>query len=203
MIEILDEQLQPAERLFVAFTGIKGALGGVPFEFVKSLQRLDGAALYVRDLGPHWYQDDGDAEQILTAITQAVEKVRPSRLICLGNSMGGFGALYFGARANAHSILAFAPQTAIDPTVTARLGDHRWRDYQQSIVRFPFGDLTEVTPPAGVVKIVVGSELEIDVKHAKRLLGAWPAQIVVVSGGHDAIHTLKAEGRLLPLIDDA
>jgi hypothetical protein len=205
MINVSTDLLKPSRCLVVAFAGVRQKLGGIKSEFYRSLERLDCAALFVRDLECRWYQYDPPVvEELETQIRAAIDQTGAQRLVCIGNSMGGFGALLFGARLGADAILSFAPQTAIEPAVTNVLGDHRWREYQTRIPRFPFGDLAVCVAAKARPIICCGAEDRLDRAHAERLATAWPIeQIVVHSAGHDAAARLRDHGRLVPLIEQA
>ncbi len=202
MIEVLESALRPCDRLVVAFTGVSHALGAIPFEFHKSMGALDCAALFVRDLGRRWYQyDEATIADLTGRIRQAVARSGASRVTFLGNSMGGFGALYFGARLNADAILAFAPQTAIDPVVTEAFGDDRWREHQATIAAYPFGDLAREAPAKGRVAVYYGASADLDAAHVNRLAAHWPMeQVAIPDCGHDVAGRLKAQNELIPLI---
>jgi pimeloyl-ACP methyl ester carboxylesterase len=205
MIEILDRELRSARHLVVAFTGIAHKLGGIPFEFHKSIGAIRCAPLFVRDLKCQWYQYD---EAAIIAVTERIEQARRStgaeRLVCLGNSMGGFGALLFGSMLNADAILAFCPQTTIDPAVTSALGDDRWRAYQDKIVSYPRGDLAKEIPARGRVIVCYGRDDKLDAAHVERVRPSWkPREVIVDDAHHDAAAALKARGQLLPLIRES
>ena len=119
------------------------------------------------------------------------------RIVCLGNPMGGFGALMFGSLLQADAVLAFCPQTVIDPVVTESIGDRRWASYQTDITDYPFGDVTRLPQPPNVT-ICYGADELLDVAHVDRL--GWTFKRIVTSGGHDAVGKLKERGELTPII---
>ncbi len=202
MIEVLDSAVRPCERLVIAFTGISHALGAIPFDFHRSMGTLECAALFVRDLERRWYQyDEASIARLVQQIRSAIELSGARRITFLGNSMGGYGALYFGSLLNADAIIAFVPQTAIDPRVTQALGDDRWSNEQSAIPAYPFGDLARVAPAKGRVAIYHGADHRLDTAHAVHLASSWPLErIAVPDCGHDVAGKLKARGELLSLI---
>jgi len=58
MIEFLEEFEGTGDHLIVAFTGVLHRMGGIPFEFHRSLGEVDAKVLFVRDLEQRWYQYD-------------------------------------------------------------------------------------------------------------------------------------------------
>lgn len=201
MIEFLDTGLRPAPILTVAFTGISHALGGLHFDFGKSLSGVESATLLVRDIGRRWYQYPNDSPnspaRVIERIRTAASEVGATRIVCLGNSMGGFGALMFGSLLQADAVLAFVPQTVIAPSGTEAMGDSRWAQYQRDIDVFPFGDIATMKP-CGNVTICYSHTEPLDVVHVERL--PWPKSEIVADGGHEAVATLKQNGKLVPLI---
>ncbi len=198
---VLSQRRSP--RLVVAFAGVQQKLGmGLHAEFHRSLEPLDCAALYVRDTAQRWYQyGAAEIDAVLAQIRAAAAEAGAARLVCIGNSMGGFGALYFGARLKADAILAVAPQTAIDPEVTEGLGDHRWSAFQAAIPAYPFGDLTQLPPATGRVILCRGDADSLDRAHARHLAARWTLeQRVVPDSKHDAAARLRDRGELAPLL---
>ncbi|MDB5398321.1 MAG: hypothetical protein QOD93_589 [Acetobacteraceae bacterium] len=200
MIEFLEEIDGPGDHLIVAFTGVQQRMGGVPFEFHKSLGGGDAKVLFVRDTGQRWYQYE--IETILGAarrIRDIAASLGTTRLSCIGNSMGGFGALMFGGLCAADAILAFAPQTTILPQQTLAMGDHRWLEYQAKIEAYPLPDLNALPSATGRVTICQGVDDVLDTAHAERL--SWANErIILADCGHNVARTLKDRGELTALI---
>ena len=203
MLAIANIQRIPSDQLVVAFGGVRHGYGGIKGEFRQSLGKLGSAAVFVRDDGCRWYQYGPEELQPIFDQIQAVKaELGARRLVCLGNSMGGFGALLFGQRLGADAILSFVPQTAIDPEVTTALGDDRWAAYQENIPAYPHGDLLKEPPAAGRVVMCWGAKDPLDSAHAERIADAWKVEPVVIrSVGHDAAFELREKGRLLPLLE--
>jgi predicted esterase YcpF (UPF0227 family) len=204
VIDIAPELARPSERLVVAFGGIRHKLGGMQGEFYRSLEGLDCAAIFVRDTALSWYQYDvGTIDAAARQIRRIAAKLGTRRLVCIGNSMGGFGAILLGERVAADAILAVVPQTAIDPRVTDVLGDQRWWKYQRRIPSYPFGDLLDGNRPQGRLALCWGTDEALDCAHADRLVRAWAPETVIVEGaGHDAAGQLRQAGKLRPLLED-
>lgn len=201
MIEYLETELHPSPVLAIAFTGVMHALGGIPFEFGRSLGKIDCATLLVRDIGCRWYQYEkahpSHAMTVVNHIRETACQVGAKRIVCIGNSMGGFGALMFGSLLQADAVLAFCPQTVIDTEGTDSIGDRRWSDYQAKIAEYPFGDVARLPPPKKVI-ICYGADEPLDVAHIERL--RWGFSRIITSGGHNAVNVLKDRGELIPLM---
>jgi hypothetical protein len=200
MIEFLPNIQDGSDHLVVAFTGVGQALGGIPFEFHKSLGAVGVSALLVRDLGARWYQyDRKELDGVVGRIRQTAALLGARRVSCMGNSMGGFGALLFGALCNADRILAFAPQTTILPAGTGAIGDGRWRRYQKNISEYTLPDINEVPAPSTVPVLHYGHTEQRDCEHVQRLI--WPAEkLGYYDCGHDVAAYLKSHDRLLETI---
>jgi pimeloyl-ACP methyl ester carboxylesterase len=204
MLSITSVLRRPAYTLVVAFGGLKHGYGGIKGEFRHSVERLDCAGLFVRDEASRWYQYEA-AE--MTALIEQIQAFRAAtgarRLVCLGNSMGGFGALLFASRLKADAAIAFCAQTAITPDILRALGDDRWVSIQGAIPAYPAGDLLLEPAPGGRVVMCWGAEDPLDTAHVERLAGPWSAERVAVTGAsHDAAWVLRERGELLPLLAD-
>jgi hypothetical protein len=196
VIEFLKETDRRGSHLIVAFTGVSQGLGGIPFEFRRSLGEVSAEVIFVRDTGQRWYQYDlAMINQVVRRINETAAAIGATRVSCLGNSMGGFGALMFGSLCAADAVLAFAPQSTIDPRHTAAMGDHRWLEYQRNIEVYPLPDLNTLPAPKGSVTIHYGGENMLDIAHAERL--HWPAERVIHPGcQHDVAKALRERGEL-------
>jgi pimeloyl-ACP methyl ester carboxylesterase len=203
-IQILEEHLRPARHLVVAFTGIQHGLGGIPFEFHKSLPHLDCAPMFVRDAGQRWYQyEDACLAEVVRRIEAARASTGAATVTCLGNSMGGFGAMLFGSLCRADAILAFVPQTTISPAAMAALGDRRYDEWTRHIPAYYRDDLLAFGRPTASITICLGDGEPLDTAHAARL-SDWNCTIVrVEKSGHDVAATLKERSQLMPLISRA
>lgn len=102
------------------------------FDYYSFSRREDIDILLVRDLNNTWYffpgyniDDDKDHEYLLSAIINISSQYQ--RVICVGSSMGGFAAIYFGQKISNCTILSFSPQVNIDIEYLNRHGDMRQR----------------------------------------------------------------------------
>ncbi len=198
-------RLRPSARLVVAFGGIRQKLGPASLEFYRSLEQVDCAALFVSDSERRWYQYPADIiDSLMDQVRAAAQEAGASRLVFIGNSMGGFAALHFGARMGADAILGFGAQTAILPEVTRELGDMRWSKHQALIPSYPFGDLAREAPPKGRTVLCWAKDQPLDRAHAQRLARVWPLEHLIVPGGdHAAAAHLRDAGELGPLLRQA
>lgn len=121
--------------LVIAFAGADAALGGginggVPsHEFVRACRKAGvRRALFVRDVLRAWYLRGvggrgGDSfEGVMALLRDEIAAVRPSRVVTIGSSMGGYAAVRAALALEADAALAFAPQVAIDPAERQRRG---------------------------------------------------------------------------------
>ncbi|WP_172300527.1 YqiA/YcfP family alpha/beta fold hydrolase [Pseudoruegeria sp. HB172150] len=116
---------RPIENVFELHRGAGGRLLVVfsaanagSFTFFKATRQMRPDRLHIRDpFGTAWYQNGlADGETLADIETRIAEVARDYREIwMLGSSMGGYAALYFGARLGARRVLAIAPQLIVDP----------------------------------------------------------------------------------------
>lgn len=202
MINVRDDELRPSRHLVVAFAGVMHGYGGIPFEFIRTLGKVDCAALYVRDLGQRWYQYSRvEIDGLADRIRRAKMETGADKLTMLGNSMGGFGALMFGALCDADVMLAFVPQSAIAPEPMRKIGDARYDQWTSAISDFPVGDLIKLPRPRGQAIVYTGDQEPLDLAHARRLTLGWNAEGRIIPGaGHDVAARLRDGGELDGLI---
>lgn len=122
----LGDSSQP--YLVICFTGIQQRMGGVGAEeFVGTSQMPGFSALFVSDLKRSWY-NDFDPEHLLGAIRPYTEG---KKIVTVGNSMGGFGAIWMSGLLPVETVVAFAPQFSVKPDLVP--GETRWQEYRSAI----------------------------------------------------------------------
>ena len=203
MIEFHNEIDRPGDHLIVAFAGIGQRLGGIPFEFNTSLGEADARVLFVRDADRRWYQYDTEViNHVVRQIRDTAAAVGATRLSCIGNSMGGFGALMFGALCAADAILAFVPQTTVLPQHMAAMGDYRWPEHRNKIEAYTYPDLNALSGTKGRVTVHYGVDDALDAAHANRL--TWRSERIAHAGcKHNVAKVLRERGELVTAIRSA
>jgi hypothetical protein len=200
-----------ATRTIVAFAGLGQLVGGMtPFNFMNSLAGIAANVVFVRDPRRTWYngpiaglgRTSGEiAERIGTLAAEA----GGGGLYLLGTSSGGFAALAFAAPLAARRVLAFAPQTTIDPSVLRAIGETRWLRMLDRRRRTDLLDVLpalEAAPPAGGCEIIVGRRVPHDVIYANRLAHVAGVTIHLVRGGHNTAMHLRDRGALSKVLRD-
>ena len=195
----------------IVFGGLRPQGGYVvpAFEFVKSFTDLRFNVIFIRDLSQRWFNfgikgfslDMADtAEQLRYQIDTRFDRSLP--LYTVGNSAGGYGAIYFGEVLGADTVLAMVPQTMIDLNVLARFGHAGWEQMGKFQAIVP--NLRAVmTGKAARVHIVVGKHSPEDVIHAGNLAGCENVYIEIMDGKHDVGRRWqKEEGGLARKIAD-
>jgi hypothetical protein len=130
----------------------------------------------------------------------------------IGNSMGGFGAMLFGAMTGADEVHAFAPQTFVDPAQRARHADGRWPE-QMRVVHSLGGpryhDLRPVLDAregGGSTHVHFSPDEPLDAVHAEHLRGLRDVHLhsySVTGHGHNLVRFLRDEGTLQHILDGA
>lgn len=162
------EHFTDSGTLFISFASMgEGDPHGCHFEWKKHLHDdLGYSVVLIRDPQYHWYQDGigglGDVERSVEYV-RTLNRIRP-RVIAMGVSMGGFGALLYGILAEIPEIIALAPQTVIGT-------DPRWRDNWMHISHRPYPDIAALLPCKSEIKVYIGNEAgqQLDFAHYDRI----------------------------------
>lgn len=110
-----------ADTVILCFTGLQQRMGGIgPEEFVASAQLEGASAIFVTDKTRSWFNKLG-AERVVELLAPHVEG---RRIHTLGNSMGGFGAIWITRYLPVSTTLAFAPQFSVHPGIVPE--ETRW-----------------------------------------------------------------------------
>lgn len=104
--------------LLIAFGGHKGGLGIPVFEFFGAAAGLDTKKIFVRDTNQAFYFRGlpGIGEglyDIVDYLRNQIDTHNIKRVVCTGNSMGGYSAILFGHFLNVDEVHAFSPLSFI------------------------------------------------------------------------------------------
>ena len=206
---------RPGQPLLVAFGGLRGAIGIPGFEFRKVLSDFDCNLLFVRDVEQAWYQ--GDLPGLGSGVDGLVEGVRGlvatadvSRVVCLGNSMGGYAALLVGSAIEADEVIAFSPVTFINWSARFLAMDRRWG----AAIRYsrsrptshpPSFDLGSYLrePGWGRARVYADLSYRLDRIQANRLEGLPRLRVESRPGRHGLVRELRDSGELAGLLASA
>jgi hypothetical protein len=201
--------------LLVAFGGIAGKVGILPFEFFNLTKDIRANKIFIRDLQQVWYQQGlpgvaKDIEGIAGFLAERMEEVTPSRTVLVGNSMGGFAAIVIGILLNVDRVLAFAPQTFADRMHRLMYHDRRWPEQMREVHRTRGTRYLDAKPllrrfrPSCEVDIFYSRYDRLDRVHAERLSFAWNVRTHALGeGGHSVIKHMRSSGDLTRVVSDA
>jgi hypothetical protein len=206
----------PASTLLIALGGMKLRIGIPPLEFLNMTRELPVKRLFLRDLEQAWYHrglpDHGASlPELAASLRGLIERHRVSRLVLAGSSAGGYAALVLGALLEADVALSFSPQTIIEPEVLARMGDDRWDQYVEALVRddrldHRWSDVRAVLGDgqrrrATRYEVYFDETMDLDRAHAERLDGVPAVSLHRYTGGsHNLVRTLRDSGELRDIL---
>jgi hypothetical protein len=202
--------------LLIAFGGMQGQLGMPPFEFFKATGSMSVKKLFVRDLRQAWYHrgipGHGDGiEPVAAALTEIARAHGTRRLVCAGNSAGGYAALLFGTLLAADVVLCFAPQTVIELGALAEMEDHRWDEQLhglQGALDARYTDLAGALPAARrgptAYELYFDDTFATDRLHAERLAELDGLRLHRLQGGaHGVVREMREAGELDRVLQEA
>jgi acetyl esterase/lipase len=204
-----------SRTVLIAFGGLQGRMGVLPFEFFRATGGIPVKRLFVRDLRQAWYHR-GMPEYGTTlletaeALAEVLARQRVERIVVAGNSAGGYAALVFGTLLGADSALCFAPQTTLDLDALAAIGDHRWDEYLGPLAAAEaldsnWVDLRHALPRARRAdtryRVFFDDSLAVDRAHAERLVGLEGLRLYRFGHGrHHLVTSLRDSGVLQRLL---
>ncbi|HEX7070158.1 MAG TPA: hypothetical protein VF190_05110 [Rhodothermales bacterium] len=186
----------------------------------RSTAAMEARKIYVRDVTNSWYLGElPGLENGLFSLAELIQEERERyqirETICLGCSMGGFGAILVGLLTGADRIVAFSPQSFVDRTHRILYADRRSWDLKERLHRMhdaefrrQFFDLKPIVEERAAesteIAIHVPRENRLDRIHARRLQRAPIVRIHEYPfSDHTFVRRLSREGKLLDLITDS
>lgn len=199
--------------LFVAFGGISMGLHMPPFEFKNFLTSSFGDVnfIFIRDNKQSWYfkginELSTDHESNVEGIRNLIKESGCSKVIFIGNSMGGFASILYGALLNVDVVLAFAPQTFIDKENRGKYKDTRWSEQINSLHKeIPtnrYYDLSNISDISYETKIKLFCGVGgLDTTHVEHISNISNTEVNKIGiKGHGVIKHLKNNGELKKII---
>jgi hypothetical protein len=107
--------IEPGLPLLITFAPVNSN----GFALLARTSQLGYNTAHLRDPQDAWFQRGVSTslptpEAVAEHLRALVRSLNPSRVVTVGSSMGGYGALLFAALLRADAALAFAPQTLLD-----------------------------------------------------------------------------------------
>ncbi|KAB1064879.1 YqiA/YcfP family alpha/beta fold hydrolase [Salibacter halophilus] len=210
------EDLSGSDKLLVTFGGVNQGVGVPVFEFFNTISNIECDKILIRDHHQAWYQKGVDNElnsfdKIKSYLEELIEKNDYKKVLFLGNSMGGYAAILLGTLIDVHHIIAFAPQSFIDPFYRFIYRDKRWKEQMKNVHNCEqshkeYFDLKAYLKQNQSYKssilIYFSSSDRLDKIHAERLkLLNGVSTIKVLEGGHTLVKTLRDRGELKRIIE--
>jgi pimeloyl-ACP methyl ester carboxylesterase len=201
-----------AGTLIIAFTSYgTHAEPAIEFEWIRTVSRLDVSCIFFRDSFQHWYHSaclgySASLEHTLVNLRTFIRAQGISKVITLGSSMGGHGALLFGALLGADHTIAFAPQVNMDAGWLAQNGDDRWQWKAKEINRIGYDHLNLARlfihhKPRETV-ILCDPAVVLDVRHAASIAhfeGVTLSERHI--GGHELAYVVTKSGELTHMLE--
>lgn len=210
-LNVAREYGEPGSDLLVIFGGIHAGVGIPVFEFLNFSRRLAVDKLFLRDLEQAWYHlgigpDGSSIPEIARFLQAELTERRPRRCVFTGNSAGGYAALLFGSLLRPQAVVAFSPQTFVDPENRRRLNDDRWpaqmkRLHGSGRMSAEHADLLTflMDRPAAATRsrVLYAQDDPLDALHARRLAAVPGIELEPhASGTHDLVRQLRDQGSL-------
>ena len=213
---VLDLETE-SQSLLVLFGGIAGGVSMPVFEFFRMTSRFPVKKVFLRDPRRAWYQRGvpgiGDSSADVHGFLGAtIERANADRVVMAGASAGGFAAILFGTQCGVDEVLAFSPQTFIDPDNRKHAGDSRWQEQIDALQlalmgQSPTLDLLDILPATierTRYRVHVSTDDTLDLLHARRIAGRGGVEVIEHErGGHRLVKTLRDRGLLQPMLVDA
>lgn len=177
----------------LVFTGLLDQ-AMVPIEYIDRFCAAAGhSAIYLRDSGRTLYMGGlpalaEDLGGTIGALQGLLQDRQTSRLLCMGTSAGGFGAIRCGLRLGAEKVLCASAPTNITTDFLAGIEDRRGRvmirrlQGQFSARDMDLADDLQAAGGPCSVDLWYGADNRIDVAHASHLAGRPGVHLHPVAG---------------------
>jgi hypothetical protein len=164
------------------------------FDFFKPMKKLEDRLccrfnkILVRDVLNMWYHRGvpglgADLDEVAGGLRALIEAIRPSRIVSIGQSMGGYAAILFGMMLGVDRIVAFGPLSHLDPGEAVRYCDRSFLPAMQAL---------RADPPSPYYTDLVQLGRALDFRGELHVIfGTHPRDDDGVSSNFDAVHALR------------
>lgn len=195
------------------------------FDFVGRLRKLEKTSgqplnmVHIRDTSNFWYQHGvqglgEDVRETADSLRDIIARMKPPGVATVGQSMGGYAAIMFGALLGVERVLAFGPLSHLRSDWAKRDGDLRWLSVMETLDRFPpphhhddlghddLVALLRACPRPPRVRVVYGTgdqdpSPNLDALHALRLAELPMVEAVgIADAPHAVVQWLVDHGRI-------
>jgi predicted esterase len=189
----LVDEIFPNQPLVISF-GFVDWEKTPDFDFYGRVKKLELETskpinrILIRDKSNMWYHRGIPGlglhvDEVTENLREIIQVIAPSRIIAVGQSMGAYAAIMFGALLQVDQILAFGPLSFLESQQALLYHDRRWlsvmMDLEQNLPSSHYFDLPELlekTGQASKVDIFFGTKpdqganesVNLDVLHAFR-----------------------------------
>ncbi len=182
-----------APGVVLCFTGIGERMdGAAPEEFVASARLPGFSTLFVSDRTRSWY--NAFPPEHLSGVVAPI--VAGRRVVAIGNSMGGFGAIWASGLVPCETVIAFAPQWSVHPAIVPE--EDRWRRHRDAIAAWRIESLAGRFVPGTRYVTINGA---VDRPHWSRFpIRPGIDHLLVADAGHNPARLIRERGALGDLI---
>lgn len=187
-----------SDTLVVTFNSAAHAISQTsPDEFVGLARGRAGRnhVISVTDRSRSWYSQPGQQQRIVRALRTHIKTLDPARIMTLGSSMGGHGAMLFAERIGAHKAIGFVPQF----TMHSRIAEPRWSELRPAMMDDHLKPLRPFLTGRTRAICMFGAADRQDRRHFRWMAQNCVAEMHLLKGfSHELPRELKAKG----LLDD-
>lgn len=202
-----------SSELVISFTSYgTHSIPAGDFEWKNIVGSFAVHKIFMRDSFQHWYRSAclGFSPSLLHTIASIKAYIAThgiTKVITIGSSMGGHGALLFGSLLHADHCISLAPQVNLHRDFLLPNGDLRWQAKMTEINMIGYDDLdlAEIVKrsPPGETLVYFDAAVALDKIHAETLTGLPNIALIDAGiGEHEVAYALAKSGEITRMLRD-
>lgn len=172
-----------------------------PAWLAHRLLPLGYSVLGVQSMAKDWFRNP-DAAPLIEGLAAQGFFAGFERVIFLGASMGGFGAINLASLVPGAAVIALSPQSTMNRAIVPFEARFGWAVKNSDWTTPRFLDAAEAAPGLARLVLLYDPRVPEDRLHADRLAGPVTERLRVAHATHEAVRVLLKCGALPPLLAD-
>lgn len=171
-------------------------------EYRNILSRFSCHKIFTSDVNRMWFNKSSTFKAIKTKLTEKTMQIQPKKIIFLGTSMGGFGAILYSKHCSCNQVIAFSPSIKTEYNFFNIWAD-KFQQYKRELKQISnHWSALDCFQDSVSYELYCSRNNVIDRKHFDQIPNRPNiTKILINARNHNSTRVLRKSGRLVPILE--